>query len=201
MAGPKTRGDTRGRILESATSLYGTRGFDAVSLDQIAADVGVAKQTLLYWFPSREELLHEVLAAAAAELVVVIEAAIRSAENDPLERIEAVIEAVFRPAVRRPSVLGLLRQIGRLPPEVAESLTVHLQPLVDRAVTWMEVEMAAGRLRRADPKMVVALMYATVVGVATEPEALRAVRWSGDLVGLRRLRNEMTAFVRAALEP
>lgn len=201
MAGAKTRGGTRGRILESATALYGTRGFDAVSLDQIAAEVGVAKQTLLYWFPSRDELLHEVLAAAAAELVVVIEAAIRSAEDDPLERIEAVIEAVFRPAVRRPSLLGLLRQIGRLPPDVAESLTVHLQPLVDRAVTWMEAEMSAGRLRRADPKMVVALMYATVVGVATEPEALRAVRWSGDLVGLRRLRTEMTAFVRAALQP
>lgn len=201
MAGSKTRGDTRGRILESATSLYGTRGFDAVSLDQIAADVGVAKQTLLYWFPSRDELLHEVLAAAAAELVVVIEAAMRSAEDDPLERIEAVIEAVFRPAVRRPSLLGLLRQIGRLPPDVAESLTMHLQPLVDRAVNWMETEMSAGRLRRADPKMVVALMYATVVGVATEPEALRAVRWSGDLVGLRRLRTEMTAFVRAALRP
>lgn len=201
MAGAKTRGDTRGRILESATSLYGTRGFDAVSLDQIAAEVGVAKQTLLYWFPSRDELLHEVLAGAAAELVVVIEAAIRSAEDDPLERIEAVIEAVFRPAVRRPSLLGLLRQIGRLPPEVAESLTVHLQPLVDRAVAWMEAEMTSGRLRRADPKMVVALMYATVVGVATEPEALRAVRWSEDLVGLRRLRTEMTAFVRAALQP
>lgn len=201
MAGSKTRGDTRGRILESATSLYGTRGFDAVSLDQIAADVGVAKQTLLYWFPSRDELLHEVLAAAAAELVVVIEAAMRSAEDDPLERIEAVIEAVFRPAVRRPSLLSLLRQIGRLPPDVAESLTMHLQPLVDRAVNWMETEMSAGRLRRADPKMVVALMYATVVGVATEPEALRAVRWSGDLVGLRRLRTEMTAFVRAALRP
>ncbi|MFM7870938.1 MAG: TetR/AcrR family transcriptional regulator [Actinomycetota bacterium] len=201
MAGAKTRGDTRGRILESATALYGTRGFDAVSLDQIAADVGVAKQTLLYWFPSRDELLHEVLAAAAAELVVVIEAAIRSAEDDPLERIEAVIEAVFRPAVRRPSLLGLLRQIGRLPPDAAESLTTHLQPLVDRAVAWMEAEMATGRLRRADPKMVVALMYATVVGVATEPEALRAVRWSGDLVGLRRLRTEMTAFVRAALRP
>ncbi|MGA0878375.1 MAG: TetR/AcrR family transcriptional regulator [Ilumatobacteraceae bacterium] len=201
MAGPKARGDTRGRILESATLLFGIRGFDAVSLDQIAAEVGVAKQTLLYWFPSREELLQEVLAGAAAELVVIIEAAIRSASDDPLERIDAVIRAVFRPAVRRPSLLGLLREIGRLPPDTAEALTVHLQPLVDRAVSWMEAEMMAGRLRRGDPKMVVALVYSTVVGVATEPEALRAVRWTGDLVGLRRLRSEMTAFIRSALRP
>lgn len=201
MTGLKARGDTRGRILESATVLFGTRGFDAVSLDQIAAEVGVAKQTLLYWFPSREELLQEVLAGAAAELGVIIEAAIRSASEDPLERIDAVIRAVFRPAVRRPSLLGLLREIGRLPTDTAEALTVHLQPLVDRAVNWMEAEMTAGRLRRGDPKMVVALVYSTVVGVATEPEALRAVRWTGDLIGLRRLRSEMTAFIRSALRP
>ena len=195
------RGDTRGRILESATLLFGSRGFDAVSLDQIAAEVGVAKQTLLYWFPSREELLHEVLANAASELLVIIDAAIRSVSDDPLERIDAVIRAVFRPAVRRPALLGLLRQISRLPADTADSLTVRLQPLVDRAVAWMEAEMDAGRLRRGDPKMVVALMYATVVGVATEPEALRAVRWTDDLVGLRRLRTEMTAFIRSALAP
>ncbi len=195
------RGDTRARILESATLLFGSRGFDAVSLDQIASEVGVAKQTLLYWFASREELLHEVLSNAATELVVIIDAAIRSASDDPLERIDAVIRAVFRPAVRRPALLGLLRQISRLPVDTADALTVRLQPLVDRAVMWMEAEMKAGRLRRGDPKMVIALMYATVVGVATEPEALRSVRWTNDLVGLRRLRTEMTAFIHSALEP
>lgn len=195
------RGETRRRILENATVLFGTRGFDAVSLDQIAAEVGVAKQTLLYWFPSREELLQEVLTNAAGELVVLIEAAIRSASDDPLERIDAVIRAVFRPAVRRPALMGLLRQISRLPADTADSLTVRLQPFVDRAVVWLEAEMAAGRLRRGDPKMIVALMYATVVGVATEPEALRAVRWTNDLVGLRKLRSEMTAFIRSALAP
>ncbi len=195
------RGDTRARILESATLLFGSRGFDAVSLDQIASEVGVAKQTLLYWFASREELLHEVLSNAATELVVIIDAAIRSASDDPLERIDAVIRAVFRPAVRRPALLGLLRQISRLPVDTADALTVRLQPLVDRAVMWMEAEMKAGRLRSGDPKMVIALMYATVVGVATEPEALRSVRWTNDLVGLRRLRTEMTAFIHSALEP
>ena len=195
------RGETLGRILESATLLFGSRGLDAVSLDQIAAEVGVAKQTLLYWFPSREELLHEVLVNAASELLVIIEAAIRSAPDDPLERIDAVIRAVFRPAVRRPALLGLLRQISRLPADSADLLTVRLQPLVDRAVVWLEDEMNAGRLRRGDPKMMVALMYATVVGVATEPEALRAVRWTNNLVGLRRLRSEMTAFIHSALAP
>ncbi|MEY3070891.1 MAG: hypothetical protein RL473_998, partial [Actinomycetota bacterium] len=45
------------------------------------------------------------------------------------------------------------------------------------------------------------LIYATVTGIATEPEALRIVGWQQDIAGLRQLRNEMTQFLRAALAP
>ena len=75
---------TRQRILDAALDLFGARGVDAVSLDEIARDVGVRKQTVLYWFPSKDELVAAVLEAVAAELVVVIDAAVRSAGDDPL---------------------------------------------------------------------------------------------------------------------
>lgn len=195
------RGDTRERILDSASSLFGTRGFEAVSLDQIAADVGVAKQTVLYWFSSKEDLIHHVLARTAVELTVVVEAAIRATQDDPLERLEAVIHAVFRSAVRRPALLGLVREVSRLQTHRADLLGEQLRPLVDRATSWMSSEMDAGRLRRGHPEIIVALLYATVTGIATEPEALRVVGWTEDLIGLRRLRTEMTAFLRAALAP
>ena len=192
---------TRQNILDVAGNLFGHRGFDAVSLDQIAAEVGVAKQTLLYWFASKDELIQEVLSETAIELTLVVEAAIRSAPDDPLDRMEAVVKAVFRPAVRRPSLLGLVREISRLPSESSERLTDSLRPLVERAVSWMRAEMDAGRLRRADPALIVALAYATVTGIATEPEALRVVGWNADIIGVRRLRDELIGFLRAALAP
>ena len=195
------RTPTRDRILTAATDLFGQRGVDAVSLDQIAAEVGVAKQTLLYWFPSKDELLHAVLAQAATDLVVVVEAAVRAATDDPLDRIESVVRAVFRPAVRRPALLGLIREVSRLPPQVASELVDHLRPLVDRAQAYLAAEMDAGRLRRADPGVVAALCYATITGVATEPEVLRVNGWVADAAGLRRLRSELLAFLRAALAP
>lgn len=195
------RTGTRDTILEAATDLFGVRGVEAVSLDQIASEVGVAKQTLLYWFPSKDDLIEQVLAATAAELAVVVEAAIRSAPDDPLDRIEAVVKAVFRPAVRRPALLGLVREISRLPTSSSDALTTRVQPLVARAVEWMRTEMAAGRLRAGDPSVIVALVYATVTGIATEPEALRAVGWNPDVAGLRRLRDELVEFLRASLTP
>ena len=192
---------TRDRILAAALDRFGTRGVDAVSLDDIAAVVGVRKQTVLYWFASKEELVDAVLEAAVAELAVVIEAAVRAAPDDPLERVDAVVRAVFRPAVRRPALLGLVRELSRLPGEQAERLRAHVDPLVERAVDFLAAEMHAGRLRRGEPRLVAALAYATVTGIATEPEALRGVGWEPTPAGLRRLRTELRAFLRAALAP
>src|SRR5919106_2876434 len=190
---------TRDRILAAALDRFGTRGVDAVSLDDIAAVVGVRKQTVLYWFASKEELVDAVLEAAVGALAVTVDAAVRAAPDDPLERVDAVVRAVFRPAVRRPALLGLVRELSRLPGEQAERLRAHVEPLVDRAVGFLAAEMDAGRLRRGDPRLVAALAYATVTGIATEPEALRGVGWAPTPAGLRRLRAEMRSFLRAAL--
>jgi AcrR family transcriptional regulator len=192
---------TRQRILDAAVDLFGRRGVDAVSLDEIARTVGVRKQTLLYWFASKDELVDAVLEAVAGELVVVIDAAIRSVPDDPLERIDAVVRAVFRPAVRRPALLGLVREVSRLPDAQADRLRRLVQPLVDRCAEYLGLEMDKRRLRRADPGLIAALAYATVTGIATEPEALRAVGWQQTPAGLRRLRDELRAFLRAALAP
>lgn len=192
---------TRERILSSAVDLFGRRGVDAVSLDEIAGDVGIRKQTVLYWFASKDELVDAVLVATAGELAVAIDAAVRAAPEDPLERVDAVVRAAFRIAVRRPAVLGLVRELSRLPTVQAERLRAHVDPLIARAVAFLETEMAAGRLRRGDPRLVAALAYATVTGIATEPEALRGVGWQPTPASLRRLRTELRAFLRAALAP
>lgn len=192
---------TRERILDAALDLFGTRGVDAVSLDEIAREVGVRKQTILYWFPSKEALVDAVLETVAAELFIDIDAAIRSSGDDPLERVDAVVRAVFRPAVRRPALLGLVREVSRLPAAQADRLRSHVQPLVDRGIEYLQLEMDKGRIRLGDPGLVAALAYATVTGIATEPEALRASGWMPDTAGLRRLRDELRAFLRAALVP
>ncbi len=59
---------TRDRILDAALSAFADRGVEATSLDSLAAEIGVRKQTILYWFPSKEVLLLGVVDHAVAEL-------------------------------------------------------------------------------------------------------------------------------------
>lgn len=188
------------RILDAALVQFGTRGYEATSLDAIAAVLGVRKQTILYWFPSKEALLEAVVARAAGDLVRELERAL-AASPAGLARLDAVLGAVFRYGVRRPEVLGLVRELNRLGPAVVDHLAEHLDPLVDRAVRLLEAEMAAGTIRRADPRVLLVLLYATVVGVAIETEAQRVVGLPPGVATLRRIRRELLAFVRAALTP
>jgi AcrR family transcriptional regulator len=192
---------TRERILRAATDLFGTRGVEGVSLDAIAAEVGVRKQTLLYWFPSRDELLSAVLASVAAELHVLIEAAVRAAPDEPLAKVDAVVTAVFRPAVRRPALLGLVREVNRLPPAQSAWLRETMAPLADRATAWLAKEMAAGRVRGTDARLVIALAVATVTGIATEPDLLSVTGWRPTISELRSLRDELRSFLHGALAP
>ena len=142
-----------------------------------------------------------MLQHTADELGVAVEAAVRAAPDDPLERVEAVVKAAFRPAVRRPALLGLVREVSRLDPQQSELLLGRVRPMVEDAVAYLGREMAAGRLRSGNPRLVLSLAYATVAGIATEPEALRAVGWEPSVAGIRRLRSELLAFLRAALAP
>ena len=193
-----SRRPTRERILDAALLRFGSRGFEAVSLDEIAAEVGITKQTVLYWFTSKDELLAAVIERSAEELTLTVEAALRSADRG-FARVEAVVRAVFRPAVRRPELLGLVRELNRLGPDVSERLLGRMRPLVERGVQFLQEEMDAGRMRPGDPRLILSLSYATVIGVATEPEVLRAVGWEPSAVGLRRLRAELLSYLRAAL--
>src|SRR4051795_1009142 len=52
---------TRERLLRAAMEAFADRGFRGTSLDAVAASAGVTRQALLYYFPSKTELLVAVL--------------------------------------------------------------------------------------------------------------------------------------------
>ena len=53
---------------DAALASFATRGYEASSLDALAAGLEVRKQTILYWFPSKEVLLEAVIDRSAIEL-------------------------------------------------------------------------------------------------------------------------------------
>jgi TetR/AcrR family transcriptional regulator len=192
--------ETPTRILDGALVSFGTRGYDATSLDTLAGALGIKKQTILYHFGSKEGLLDALLDRSAVELSAALEAALATA-GPGFARVEALVRAVFRLAARRPEMLGLLREVSRLGAPAAVRLTEALDPFVERARVFLEGEMARGAMRAQDPRLLILSAYSTVIGVATEVEVLRAVGIEPTARSLIRRRNELLAFLRSALIP
>jgi AcrR family transcriptional regulator len=195
---PTTSPPTPERILDSALTSFGTRGYEATSLDALATSLGLTKQAILYHFASKEALLEAVIDRSAVELSATLEDALAGAGRGWL-RIEAIVRSVFRLAARRPELLGLVREVSRLGPPAATRLTAALDPLVARATEFLEAEMAAGRMRRQEPGLLLLNAYSTVIGVATEVEVLRALGYEPTLRSLVRRRGELLSFLRSAL--
>ena len=170
------------------------------SLDALAAELGVRKQTILYYCPSKEALLDAAIDRAAAELSAALEEALDGAGNG-WGRVEAIVRSVFRLAARRPELLGLLREVSRLGPPAATRLTTALRPLITRAALFLEIEMDSGSMRRHDPKLLLLAAYSAVIGVATEVEVLRALGYEPTARSLVRRRRELLSFLHSALVP
>ena len=186
------------RILDQALDSFGSRGYDVTSLDALAHDLDISKQTILYWFPSKEALMAAVIKRSAAELSDVLESALTNA-GEGWDRVEAIVRSVFRLAARRPALLGLLREVARLGPPAATQMTEALDPLVARATGFLSDERDAGRMRKSDPRLLLLAMYSTVIGMVTEVEVLRALGEEPTARSLVRRRTDVLDLLRSAL--
>ena len=181
---------TEARILSVALDSFGTKGFDSVSLDDLAADLGITKQAILYHWSSKRALLDAVIIEFDGAL---------SEEGSGWSRVESIVRRIFRVAMRRPEILGFIREISRIGGDASLRVTADLEPFVSRATNYFEREMDEGRIRRCDPGLLLVSAYSTVLGAATEVEVLRAVGIEPTLRSTVVRRRELLSFLHAAM--
>lgn len=189
---------TADRVVAAALVAFGRSGYASTSLDDLAAELGIRKQSILYHHASKEILLDAVIDRAVAELVAVFDTIIATSDGG-FARVESMVRGVFRLAMRRPELLGLLREITRLGPPALTRATAALEPLINGATAWLGREMDEGRVRRSDPRLLAFSVYSTVMGVATEVEVLRAVGLEPTLREAVVRRRELLRFLESAL--
>ena len=147
-------------IVQSVNRLLSEKGFDAMTVDEVAASVGIAKASLYKHFPSKEDL-------AAAAMVRVMRSAREFLDTispglPPLEKLKAVVRWTLE--------VQLAGQMPSLPSQnssLRAALTGSkeyvdkLMEISDTLGGWIEAAQADGALNaRLPPIAVLYTLYA-----------------------------------------
>ena len=161
-------------IIQAVNRLLAEKGFDAMTVDEVAAEVGIAKASLYKHFPSKEDL------AAAAMVRVMLRALAFLDSLDTSARPIDLLKAVARWTME----VQLAGEMPSLPSEnsaLRGALMVNtdymdgLMQVSDRLGGWIEAAQADGSLNRNLPA--IAVLY-TLYARACDP-VLGFLRASG----------------------
>ncbi|MBB5917627.1 AcrR family transcriptional regulator [Nocardia transvalensis] len=158
--------DSRARILKTSLALFAERGFHAVSVREIAEQIGLTKTAVLYHFPSKID----IVVALVEPLLVETEALLESIRPiaDPDARRWAVVEGLLDTWLRHTRLLRMHMQDQALSADDATYARLR-----DIALSAQELIAGPGAdlVARVRAAQVYAALSDPVVFFADQPEA------------------------------
>jgi AcrR family transcriptional regulator len=100
--------EKRQKILENAARLFARKGYEKVSLEEIAARLKLNKASLYHYFKSKDEMFFQIQMQAIAQANNALEKVLKS-ETGPEEKLREAIRSHVS-IVTRDYVMGTFRQ-------------------------------------------------------------------------------------------
>ena len=152
-------------IIQSVNRLLAEKGFDAMTVDEVAADVGIAKASLYKHFTSKEELACAAMVTAMRRAQEVIQST--DPQLAPLVKIKAVTRWTMTLKLQ-----GLMPSLPSQNSSLRATLMASkdymdgLMEVSDALGGWIEEAQAQGQINKALPA--VAVLY-TLFARACDP--------------------------------
>jgi AcrR family transcriptional regulator len=152
-------------IVEAVNRLLAEKGFDLMTVDEVAAEVGIAKASLYKHFPSKEDLAAAAMVRVLARAKVLL--ANLPADDAPIDQLKAVVRWMMR-----------LQLAGEMPSLPSQNSSLRANLMANRAYLdgllqvsdhmggWIKAAQDDGSLNPALPPILV--LY-TVYSRACDP--------------------------------
>ena len=154
------------RIRSAALKLFARHGFAAVSMRQIAAEVGVQAGALYLYTPDKETLLFDLLKAHMDELIAAWDA--EEVDATPITRLEAFVRFHIRFNLERSDAVFLsYMELRNLGPENFATVEALRRAYETRLEDILRAGCAAGVFSAPDTKVATLAIIAMLTGVTT----------------------------------
>lgn len=182
---PKDRAPTRiqkknrAAILEAALNVFSAHGFRGATVDQIAAEAGLSKPNLLYYFPSKEAI-HTALLSGLLDIWL---APLRDLDEngDPLEEILSYIQRKLQMSRELPRESRLFaNELVQGAPRIHDALSYDLKALVDQKTKVLTGWMEQGKIAAVHPYHLIFSIWALTQHYADFEVQVRAILGSED---------------------
>ena len=194
---------TRQQILDAARQCFAHSGYSATSLNDIAAEVGIRRQSLLHHFPSKETLYDEVFEQLLSDWFERLADSI-TAPSKGLAKVEQVLDAGFGFFADNPAYVTLMRREAiDGGSHLAIDLAATLRPMFDEAVAYFDREMAAGVFRDQDAAQLLLTGYGALLSYFSDAPFLEGLLDESPYTeaALARRKTHIIEFFRSALDP
>ncbi|HEY5805374.1 MAG TPA: TetR/AcrR family transcriptional regulator [Lysobacter sp.] len=161
----------RAAILDAAVAEFRQSGYEATSMDRIAASAGVSKRTVYNHFPSKEVLFAQILqqlwerSAAGRDLAYRREGELRS------QLLELVTQKLR--LLHDPNFVDLARvaiAAGIHSPERVQEMVARMGDREEGLTVWIRAAAADGRLKTSAPVFASLQLQSLVKGFAFWPQ-------------------------------
>ena len=161
----------RAAIINAAVVEFRQSGYEATSMDRVAASAGVSKRTVYNHFPSKDVLFAQILEQLSEHIAEGLDLAYRSDRPLRAQLLELVSQKLR--LLHDPNFADLARvaiAAGIHSPERAQEMMARMGDREEGLTVWIRAAAADGRLKVNDPLFASLQLQGLVKGFAFWPQ-------------------------------
>lgn len=152
---------TKRKIFETSMKLFAEKGYDATSIEEITATVGVAKGTLYYHFSSKEEIFNFLV----EEGIKLLQNSIcikTSKYKNYIDKVKAIVLIEIKIVQKYENLITILLSQFYGKETRNQKCQMHIYEYIEQIEEIVKKGINKGEIKQGDPKAIASEIYGLI---------------------------------------